>query len=230
MSSPEQPNKRGTGRQTSSGDETQRPDDANSADFGSFVSSSVKNSFRQLKRESERTPAPDADEGTPRTPRAGRSRQRPSTSEPPIRTGPVGRKWRDAVASTQPRAGSEDLPGEDDEQRTPDDEGGGFDLGGWFRETFFDENGPNRKLIAAIIALILLIILIIYLLSQGGDGNGGNDDTTPTATTPNVITTDRTGTPPTEDDDSTPPRQSGPQTPEPSPTAGVNQGGDNQRD
>ena len=233
MSSPEQPSKRDTDPQPAEGGASKRSDNVGEGDFGSFVSSSVKNSFRQLKRESDRTPKPDSGEPTQRVSRPGQSRQQApsSESEAPIRSGPVGRKWRDAVASTQPRATTDGSSGEDDEQQNQlEGEGGGFDLGGWFRETFFDENGPNRKLIAAIVALIVLIILIIFLLSQGGDGNGGDDDLTPTATTSNVITTDRTGSPPPDDDESTPPRRSNQETPEPSATSGVNQGGDNQRD
>jgi hypothetical protein len=129
-----------------------------------------------------------------------------------------------------------------DDADYPDDAGGtqpareaGFNLGLWFRETFFDEDGPNRKLWAAIGGAIIIILLIIYLLGQLGDGNGTGGDATPTPTTSTVLTTDRSSTPESQapaatrtvTETSSPQNQ---RTPEPTATSGVREGGDNQRD
>jgi hypothetical protein len=129
-----------------------------------------------------------------------------------------------------------DEPGyPDDEEATRPGEAAGFDLVPWFRETFFDEDGPNRKLWAAIGAAIVIILLVIYLIVSGGDGNEAGGDATPTPTTSTVLTTDRNSTPESQAPvvTRTATRASNPQnqrTPEPTATSGVREGGDNQRD
>ena len=228
MSSPEQPT-RGSGQPPSDGDDATRSDSSSSTELGSFISSSVKNSFRQLKRDSElakKSESPETAETTP-APSGLRRRRTDSPSEqaPPVRSGPVGRKWRDAIAPSLSQNDQRSEFEEGDESETSETR---FDLGGWFRETFFDENGPTRKLFAAIAVLIIAILIIIYLMAQGGDGNGGDDDPTETPTT-NVISTDRTSTP-SDDDQVTPTRRPNQETPEVTPTDGVQQGGDNQKD
>lgn len=230
MTSPDQPNKQGPPEGGSSSDDARRHD-APSSDFGSFVSSSVRSSFRQLKRESTLSGA-----STDQPPSAAqrpnrRSRQRDNAetqdASQSTKSGPVGRKWRDAISPPAPRQPSDDE--QHDIEQDEAQESTGFDIGNWFRETFFDENGPTRKLYAAIAGLIVIILIVIFLLSMGGDGNGGGDnDVTPTATESNVLTTDRTSTP-SNGTDATATEEAQTPTPEPTPTEEDFEGGDNQR-
>jgi hypothetical protein len=227
MSTPDQPNKRSSTNRPGESREQRQAGDQGSSEFGSFVSSSVRNSFRQLKREAERTNPKQEPKPTARS-ASEQSRRRAGTGEPTIPSGPVGRKWRDALGgSTQPTETTEEIPDEAEapDQRKP------FNPGAWFRRTFLDENGPNRKFLALLGAIILIIIVVIYFVLQGGGDNGeGGDgsDVTPTATT-NVISPNRTSTP-QDDDTPTTPRTALERTPRATATSAIEQGGDNQRD
>jgi hypothetical protein len=112
-------------------------------------------------------------------------------------------------------------------------DGGGFDAGAWFRSTFYDENGPNRKFWALIAAIILIILLVIYLSTLGGDNNNAGDQTpTPTSTT--VVSTDHTATPsrivkPSATKTVTVVVREPVKTTAPTPTPPANEGGDNVR-
>jgi hypothetical protein len=224
---------------------TQKPpggeEGASPADFGSFVSSSVRDSFQRLKRDAQTAqpePTPEPVTRRTRTPAESARRSRhhdepPVPSEPSIGA-PVGRKWRDALPGGL-GSSRDDGPGyPDDADTIQPGRAAGFDLGLWFRETFFDEDGPNRKLWAAIGAAIIIILLVIYLIVTGGDGNEAGGDVTPTPTTSTVLTTDRNSTPETQTPTvtRTATKASNPQnqrTPEPTATSGVREGGDNQR-
>ena len=237
----------------SSDDRSRRPnepepggDPASPSDFGSFVSSSVRDSFRKLKPAQQPAtpePPPDLPPAT-RQPRrrrnSGESRDTSPEIEPsPTLGAPVGRKWRDALPGSSFR--HRDTPEEaelqvdsgsgDEYDATADGEGGNFDAGRWFRDTFYDDDRPNRKFWALIAALILIILLVIYFLNQGGDDNGGE---TPTPTSTTVISTDHTATPsritiPSATKTVTVVVREPQRTPEPSPTPPVNVGGDNTR-
>lgn len=233
MSNPDQPNTRGNPDPSANQSKGKESEESGSTDFGSFVSSSVRSSFRQLKRESDTAKST----GEPVTPPASstrrvRPRNQDSNQEPArtVRSAPVGRKWRDAVGSSSARQQAETSSAQiPDDEQTEDSR---FDPGDWFRQTFFDEDGPSRKLFAAIAALIVIILLVIYLMVQGGgdgDGDGGGgDDLTPTATDTNVITTDRTSTPPADTEPEIT-EETEPETPAPTATEEDFDGGDNQR-
>lgn len=237
MSSADRPDK--SGRDPSSDESPidergQRQDPRDDSDFGSFVSSSVRNSFRQLKRNAEiNNPTPPgqrAPRGSkPRAEPPARVRRAEQSPEQPS-TGPVGRRWRDALSAGTTEPGpAESEPAEID-QRFRAEESERFDLGSWFRETFFDDDGPNRKFITAIGAVILIVLLVVFLMARDGDNGGSGGDTiTPTATNSSVLTTDRTATS-SEGTPATSPSGSDTGTAEVTPTSRVLEGGDNQRD
>ena len=237
-----------------SDDRSRRPNDpanggdaSSSSDFGSFVSSSVRDSFRKLKPETPTTPTGTQPTAEP-APRRSRRRSTPDQtsgdtsreSSPQLGT-PVGRKWRDTLpgaisrnrsTSDQPFEGEASAGDSTDSGDEPATDGAGFDFRGWFLATFWDEDGPNRKFWGLVAAAIIIILIVIYLLLQGQDNNGGEETPTPTSTT--VISTDHTATPsrivrPSATKNATvvvhPPEE----TPEPSPTPPVIEGGDNTR-
>lgn len=221
MSSPERPDKQGT-RERQDGD-------APASDFGSFVSSSARKSFRQLNRQDQRSRRAGRTTTPPRARPAVEDRPEPVT---PVPSGPIGRKWRDAVDSPPAaRTGIGDGPDDQGDDRVLA-EGGGGSGSEWLRQTFLDGDRPNRNGWIALAILLLAIVLLIFLLTQG-DGDNGGEDVTPTATTTNVISTDRTATPPsgaeaspTEDADDRRPRATATE----EDGGGIQEGGDNQRD
>ncbi|MEJ7838899.1 MAG: hypothetical protein WKF81_08790, partial [Thermomicrobiales bacterium] len=177
MTNPDQPNTRGNPDPSANESKGKGSEDSGTTDFGSFVSSSVRSSFRQLKRESDSAKS-SGEPATPPDPSTRRVRPRNQESNPEpartVRSGPVGRKWRDAVGSSSVRQ-----PAETSSAQIPDEEAteeSRFDPGDWFRQTFFDDDGPSRKLFAAIAALIVIILIVIYLMVQGGGDGGGGDD------------------------------------------------------
>jgi hypothetical protein len=233
-----------------SDDRSRRPnepangDDAPSTtDFGSFVSSSVRDSFRKLKPDSP--PAPAATTPQPSTTaRRSRRHSEPAGTEeapdvPASQLGtPVGRKWRDALPGGAARNREtstippESTTGESGSGTTLETDGGGFDAGAWFRTTFYDENGPNRKFWAMVAAVIVIILLVIYLSTLGGDDSTGDQTPTPTSTT--VVSTDHTATPsrvvrPSATKTVTVVVKEPVKTTAPTPTPPVEEGGDNVR-
>jgi hypothetical protein len=85
-------------KEPASGDNT-----PSSTDFGSFVSSSVRDSFRKLKPETPATTPAPAQEQAPASRRSRRRREPAESLDAPTVPSsqlgtPVGRKWRD----TQP--------------------------------------------------------------------------------------------------------------------------------
>lgn len=205
--------------------------EAPSNDFGRFVSSSASKSFRQLGRERRRTRSERREQ--PASPD-------PEVTEPPVRSGPIGRRWRDAAGVPDTEYDASNDPS--DEGFSDDDRGSG-EPPVPFVERLLDENGkPKREAIAAAIAILVVIILIIVFIATRGNGdNGGDADVTPTATNAtNVLggdeDTDDAGTPPatrtvTSSPDADAQR---PQDDEPTATNEDNDdiqvGGDNQRD